>query len=93
MTRWRRERPHAGLPAPVSSASVVAWALARRARVVYVLGGRIRLLLGEGDLILKAGEAAEFSTWAPHWIGAVDAPADVLALMGPQGERVHLRSP
>jgi quercetin dioxygenase-like cupin family protein len=60
---------------------------------LYVLGGRIRLLLAEDDLILKAGEAAEFSTWTPHWIGAVDGPAEVLALMGPQGERVHLRSP
>lgn len=59
---------------------------------IYVLSGRIRLLLGDAELLLSAGEAAEFSTWTPHWIGAVGGPAEVLALMGPQGERVHLRT-
>ncbi|HET6507227.1 MAG TPA: XRE family transcriptional regulator [Baekduia sp.] len=59
---------------------------------IYVLSGRVRLLLGDDDLVLEAGEAAEFSTWTPHWMGAVDGPAEVLALMGPQGERVHLRT-
>ena len=59
---------------------------------LYVLSGRVRLLLGDDELLLEAGEAAEFSTWTPHWLGAVDGPAEVLALMGPQGERVHLRT-
>jgi len=58
---------------------------------LYVLSGRLRLLLGDDDLVLEPGEAAEFSTWTPHWMGAVDAPAEVLVLMGPHGERVHLR--
>jgi transcriptional regulator with XRE-family HTH domain len=59
---------------------------------IYVLSGQVRLLLGDDELLLSPGEAAEFSTWTPHWIGAVDGPAEVLALMGPQGERVHLRT-
>ncbi len=59
---------------------------------LYVLSGRVRLLLGNDELLLEAGEAAEFSTWTPHWLGAVDGQAEVLVLMGPQGERVHLRS-
>ena len=59
---------------------------------LYVLSGHVRLLLGDDDLIIDAGEAAEFSTWTPHWLGAVDGPAEVLVLMGPQGERVHLRT-
>lgn len=59
---------------------------------IYVLNGRLRLLLGDDELVLEPGEAAEFSTWTPHWMGALDGqPAEVLALMGPQGERVHLR--
>lgn len=33
---------------------------------LYVLGGRARLLLGDEELLLDAGEAAEFSTWTPH---------------------------
>ena len=36
----------------------------------YVLNGTLRLVLGEQDLILKPGEAAEFDTRTPHWFGA-----------------------
>ena len=35
-----------------------------------VLNGRLRLVLGEHDLVLAAGEAAEFDTRTPHWFGA-----------------------
>jgi transcriptional regulator with XRE-family HTH domain len=60
---------------------------------VYVLSGRLRLVLGEQDLVLAAGEAAEFDTRTPHWLGnPSDEPAEVLGLFGPQGERVHLRA-
>jgi transcriptional regulator with XRE-family HTH domain len=57
---------------------------------LYVLSGRLRLVLGEHDLVLRPGEAAEFSTWTPHWMGAVDEPAEVIAIFGPDGERVHV---
>jgi transcriptional regulator with XRE-family HTH domain len=59
---------------------------------LYVLSGRVRLVLGDDDLVLVPGEAAEFSTSTPHWTGAVDGPAEVLGIFGPQGERVHLRA-
>ena len=59
---------------------------------MYVLNGRLRLLLGEDELIIEPGEAVEFSTWTPHWFGAVDGPVEVIAILGPQGERVHLHS-
>jgi transcriptional regulator with XRE-family HTH domain len=59
---------------------------------LYVLSGRVRLVLGDDDLVLVPGEAAEFSTWTPHWTGAVDGPAEALGIFGPQGERVHLRA-
>jgi transcriptional regulator with XRE-family HTH domain len=59
---------------------------------LYVLAGRVRLLLGEEEFLLAPGEAAEFSTWTPHWIGAHGGPAEVLAIFGPHGERVHLRA-
>jgi transcriptional regulator with XRE-family HTH domain len=58
---------------------------------LYVLSGRLRLLLGDQDLVLHPGEAAEFSTWTPHWMGVVDEPTEVIAILGPHGERVHLR--
>jgi transcriptional regulator with XRE-family HTH domain len=40
---------------------------------LYVLNGRLRLVLGEHDLVLAPGEAAEFDTRTPHWFGAADA--------------------
>jgi transcriptional regulator with XRE-family HTH domain len=60
---------------------------------MYVLDGQLRLLLGDRDLVLKAGEAAEFGTEVPHWFGSVgDGPVEVLSLFGRQGERAHLRA-
>jgi transcriptional regulator with XRE-family HTH domain len=58
---------------------------------LYVLGGRLRLVLGDDDLVLEPGEAAEFDTWTPHWIGGAGGPAEVLVLMGHHGERAHLK--
>jgi transcriptional regulator with XRE-family HTH domain len=60
---------------------------------LYVLNGRLRLLLGEHDLVLKPGEVAEFDTKTPHaFISAGTKPVEVLALFGPQGERMHVRA-
>lgn len=59
----------------------------------YVLSGTVRLVLGtEEDFLLKAGEAIEFDTRTPHWIGnpAEREPAEVIAVFGTQGERVRL---
>lgn len=57
---------------------------------MYVLDGRMRLLLGEQDLVIEPGEAVEFSTFTPHWFGAVDGPVELIAVFGPHGEREHL---
>jgi transcriptional regulator with XRE-family HTH domain len=60
---------------------------------VYVLNGRLRLILAGRDLVLSPGEAAEFDTRIPHWFGAADDdPVEFLSLFGKQGERVHLRA-
>ncbi|MCZ4076690.1 XRE family transcriptional regulator [Rhodococcus sp. H36-A4] len=60
---------------------------------LYVLNGRLRLVLGEHDIVMKPGEAAEFDTRVPHWFGAVDdRPVEILSLFGPQGERIHVRA-
>ncbi|MFJ2261959.1 helix-turn-helix domain-containing protein [Streptomyces sp. NPDC087844] len=59
---------------------------------LYVLNGRLRLLVGERDLTLSPGEAAEFDTALPHWLGSADGRAvELLILFGPQGTRAHLR--
>ena len=58
-----------------------------------VLNGRLRLVLGEQDLVLAPGEAAEFDTRVPHWFGAPGPePVEFLSLFGRQGERAHLRA-
>lgn len=60
---------------------------------LYVLDGRLRLVLGEHDVMLAPGEAAEFDTRVPHWFGAAGPEAvEMLSLFGPQGERMHVRA-
>ena len=60
---------------------------------LYVLSGRMRLILGDRDLVLTPGEVAEFDTTTPHWFGGTgDGPVEVLSLFGRHGERAHLRS-
>ncbi|MBJ8337862.1 helix-turn-helix transcriptional regulator [Antrihabitans sp. YC3-6] len=60
---------------------------------MYVLSGRIRLVLGARDFVLSAGEVAEFDTRVPHWFGNPGpGPAELLSLYGPQGERMHVRA-
>ena len=60
---------------------------------IYVLNGRLRMILGEHDLVLRPGEAAEFDTRTPHWFGPATADAvEFLSLFGKQGERAHLRA-
>lgn len=59
----------------------------------FVLSGRLRLVLGDHDLILVPGEAAEFDTRTPHWFGATSSgPVEFLSLVGRQGERAHVRA-
>ena len=60
---------------------------------LYVLSGRMRLILGDNDLTLGAGEVAEFDTRLPHWFGSADGnAAEVLSLFGKQGESAHVRA-
>jgi transcriptional regulator with XRE-family HTH domain len=60
---------------------------------LYVLDGQLRLVLGDHDVVLTAGEAAEFDTRTPHWFGAADDGAvEFLSLFGKQGERAHFRA-
>jgi transcriptional regulator with XRE-family HTH domain len=60
---------------------------------LYILNGRLRLVLGDQDLVLAPGEAAEFGTRLPHWFGSADSEAvEFLSLFGRQGERAHLRA-
>ncbi len=60
---------------------------------LYVLSGRMRLVLGDQDLVLAEGEAAEFDTQVPHWFGSTgQGPAEVLSIFGRPGERMLVRA-
>lgn len=60
---------------------------------LYVLNGHLRLMLGERNLTLSPGEAAEFDTSLPHWLGSADGGVvELLILFGLQGMRAHLRA-
>jgi transcriptional regulator with XRE-family HTH domain len=60
---------------------------------VYVLNGSLRLVIGEHDLVLEPGEAAEFDTRTPHCFGAAKSgPVEFISLIGKHGERAHVRA-
>jgi transcriptional regulator with XRE-family HTH domain len=60
---------------------------------LYVLDGRVRLVVDAHDLVLGVGRAAEFHAWRPHWIGAVGGRAEVLAIFTPGGEPLRPVAP
>jgi DNA-binding Xre family transcriptional regulator/quercetin dioxygenase-like cupin family protein len=55
-----------------------------------VLSGTVVLLLGERTILVKAGQAAEFSTMIPHAFGADGGPAEILCIFDHDGQRTHL---
>jgi transcriptional regulator with XRE-family HTH domain len=55
-----------------------------------VIEGRVRLRLGERDLLVETGEAAEFDTMTPHAFTAVDAPAELVMIVDRDGQRAHV---
>ncbi len=60
---------------------------------MYVLDGRLRLLLGEHDLTLTPGEVADFDTHTPHaFINPTDTPTELLVLSSAEGQRAHIRA-
>lgn len=54
---------------------------------MYVLTGRIRLVVGDRDVTLQAGEVAEFDTRTPHWFGSDgEDDAEILTIFGADGD-------
>ncbi len=56
----------------------------------FVLEGRVLLRLGEREIVVEAGEAAEFATMTPHAIEAVGGPAEVIMIFDRDGQRAHV---
>jgi transcriptional regulator with XRE-family HTH domain len=56
----------------------------------FVTEGRVRLSLGDRDIIVEAGEAAEFATMTPHAFAAIEAPAELVMIFDRDGHRAHV---
>jgi transcriptional regulator with XRE-family HTH domain len=56
----------------------------------FVVEGRVRLLLGEREILVETGEAAEFATMTPHAFAAVDGPAELIMIFDRDGQRAHV---
>src|SRR6185436_20067776 len=56
----------------------------------FVLEGRVRLLLGDREIIVEAGQAAEFATMTPHASTAIDGPAELIMIFDRDGQRAHV---
>jgi transcriptional regulator with XRE-family HTH domain len=56
----------------------------------FVTEGRVRLSLGEREIIVETGEAAEFATMTPHAFAAIDGPAELIMIFDRDGQRAHV---
>ena len=56
----------------------------------FVMAGSVRLLLGEREIAVATGEAAEFATMTPHAIVAEGGPAELIMIFDRDGQRAHL---
>jgi quercetin dioxygenase-like cupin family protein len=57
---------------------------------IFVLTGRVLLSLGDREISVSAGEAAEFATMTPHAFTAVDEPAELLMIFDRDGQQAHI---
>ena len=55
----------------------------------FVLSGRVLLTLGERQIEVAAGEAAQFSTMMPHAFHAAGGPAELITLFDRDGQLAH----
>jgi transcriptional regulator with XRE-family HTH domain len=56
----------------------------------FVIEGRVRLSLGEREITVETGQAAEFATMTPHALAAIDGPAELIMIFDRDGQRAHV---
>ena len=99
VVQWRLSRPHDPSGRVVVKMRIPATAGPPDPQVhpgrdwFYVIEGTARLLLGDRELLIEEGSAAEFSTMTPHWIGGHGGPVEILTIFDRDGEHAHLASP
>ncbi len=55
-----------------------------------VIEGRVRLWLGDREIDVDTGEAAEFATMTPHAFSALGGPAELVMIFDRDGQRAHV---
>jgi transcriptional regulator with XRE-family HTH domain len=56
----------------------------------FVLSGRVRLRLGDRDIIVETGEAAEFNTMTPHAVSPDGEPTEIIQIFNRDGLHAHV---
>lgn len=56
----------------------------------FVIEGRVRLSLGQREITVETGEAADFATMTPHAFAAIDGPAELIMIFDRDGQRAHV---
>ena len=57
---------------------------------IFVLSGRLRLTLGDREIEVGEGEAAEFSCDVPHTFRALGGTAELIMLFDRDGQHAHV---
>lgn len=58
----------------------------------FVLSGTVMLTLGDRQIPVKAGEAADFPTMTPHSFTCHDGPAELITIFDRDGQLAHLET-
>ncbi len=59
---------------------------------LFVLSGTLLVLLGDREITVEAGQAAEFATMTPHAVAATGGPAEIIMIFDRDGQRAHVHS-
>ncbi len=93
-TTWQLSRPGGGTVAVKMRLEPTAAPPQQRVHPghdwLFVLTGRVRLLLGEREITVNAGEAAEFATMTPHAFAAIGRPAELVMIFDRDGQHAHV---
>ncbi|MFV0532484.1 MAG: helix-turn-helix domain-containing protein [Cumulibacter sp.] len=93
-TTWMLSRPHGRTVAMKMRLEPSEAAPSQRVHPghdwLLVLEGRVRLWLGERQIDVDEGEAAEFATMVPHAVSAVGGAAELIMIFDREGQRAHV---
>jgi len=98
VTRWPLTRPDDPSGRVVTKMRIPASRRPPNSRVhpgrdwFYVLQGTVRLILGDREYLVEAGQAADFNTMTPHMIAGYGGPAEILTIFDRNGEQAHLHA-